>query len=278
MRLAVLSDVHSNLIALNLALDSLKKETVDKICFLGDYITDGVNDNEVLDIVKNVSDYAIFGNREKYILDYSPERKDFNNYKTIYTTYNNLTKDSLEYIKSLRQHYIVKVGRFSVLMIHGEKYCSDKNDIERVFDKIIDDFDFDICFFGHSHRHLFRKYRNKFFINPGSIGQSCDSPTYKYCIVEITDKVRVTLKEFEVEETFSELVRSYKKTNYYKDNRVWSNLVLYMIREGVDYPVLFLKELNERTQELDKLGDEEFNRLWDKTYENFKKKYNLDEL
>lgn len=48
MRIAVLSDIHSNLIALNLAIDSLRNEKVDKICFLGDYITDGENENEIL--------------------------------------------------------------------------------------------------------------------------------------------------------------------------------------------------------------------------------------
>ena len=33
MKLAVLSDIHSNLIALNLAIDDIKKENVDQICF-----------------------------------------------------------------------------------------------------------------------------------------------------------------------------------------------------------------------------------------------------
>ena len=112
MRLAVLSDIHSNLIALNLAIDDLKKENVDKICFLGDYVTDGESDNEILGIIKNISDYTILGNREKYILDYSPLKKNYNNYKTIHTTYNNLSKDNLKYIESLKEYYIIKAKDF----------------------------------------------------------------------------------------------------------------------------------------------------------------------
>ena len=141
MRLAVLSDIHSNLIALNLAIDDLKKENVDKICFLGDYVTDGESDNEILGIIKNISDYTILGNREKYILDYSPLKKNYNNYKTIHTTYNNLSKDNLKYIESLKEYYIIKAKDFNILMIHGNQYYSDKDNIEEVFDKIINDFE-----------------------------------------------------------------------------------------------------------------------------------------
>lgn len=278
MRLAVISDIHSNLMALNFAIDDLKKENIDKICFLGDYVTDGANDNEVLELVKNISDYAIFGNREKYILDYSPLRKNYNNYKTIYTTYNNLSNENLKYIKSLKEYYIIKLRNFTILMIHGNQYYSNIDNMKEAFDKIIDDFDFDICLFGHSHMYLYKKYKNKLFINPGSIGQSCDYPSYKYCIIEITDKVNVILKEFNVKESFNKLVNNYKKTKYYKDNYVWANLILYIIRDGIDYCSLFLEEFNNKIKDLEELNTESFNKIWNKTYEDFKSTYNLEEI
>lgn len=278
MRLAVLSDIHSNLIALNLAIDDLKKENVDKICFLGDYVTDGESDNEILGIIKNISDYTILGNREKYILDYSPLKKNYNNYKTIHTTYNNLSKDNLKYIESLKEYYIIKAKDFNILMIHGNQYYSDKDNIEEVFDKIINDFDFDICLFGHSHKYLYRKYKNKIFINPGSIGQSNDYSSYKYCIIEIIDEINVILKEFNVRESFDKLVNYYKKTNYYKNNYVWANLVLYTIRDGLAYCPLFLEEFNNRIEKLGELSEKKFNKIWDKTFKDFKKTYDIEEI
>jgi len=278
MRLAVLSDIHSNLIALNLAIDDLKKENVDKICFLGDYVTDGESDNEILGIIKNISDYTILGNREKYILDYSPLKKNYNNYKTIHTTYNNLSKDNLKYIESLKEYYIIKAKDFNILMIHGNQYYSDKDNIEEVFDKIINDFDFDICLFGHSHKYLYRKYKNKIFINPGSIGQSNDYSSYKYCIIEIIDEINVILKEFNVRESFDKLVNYYKKTKYYKDNYVWANLVLYTIRDGIAYCPLFLEEFNHRIEKLGELNEKEFNKIWDKTFKDLKKTYDIEEI
>lgn len=278
MKLAVLSDIHSNLIALNLATDDFKKENIDKVCFLGDYITDGENDNEILSIVKNISDYAILGNREKYILNYSPLRKDYNNYKTIHTTYKSLNDESLKYIKSLKDHQIIKIGNFNILIIHGNQYYSDTINLEKMFDQIINDFDFDICLFGHSHRYLNEQYKDKLFINPGSIGQSCDYPTYKYCILEITDKVNVTLKEFKVKESFDKLVSNYKNTKYYKDNYVWTNLILYIIRDGFDYCSLFLEQFNNKIKDLGDITADNFNKIWTETYDDFKKQYNLEDL
>ena len=161
-------------------------------------------------------------------------------------------------------------------MIHGNQYCFNADSIEKVFDKIIDDFDFDICLFGHSHRYSYKKYKNKFFINPGSIGMPCDYPSYKYCIIEITDEVNVILKEFNTKHSFDELVNNYKKTKYYKDNYVWANLILCIIRDGIDYCSLFLDEFNNRIKDLGETTVDSFNKIWDKTYDDLKKKYNLE--
>ena len=41
MRIAVISDIHSNYIAFKTIIDDIKKENIDEIIFLGDYVTDG---------------------------------------------------------------------------------------------------------------------------------------------------------------------------------------------------------------------------------------------
>lgn len=278
MKLAVLSDIHSNIVALNLAIDDLKNENVDKICFLGDYISDGENDNEILNIIKNVSDYTIFGNREKYIFDYSPLRKDYNNYKTIHATYSNLSEENLKYIKTLEEYCIIEVGKFKILMIHGHQHYAGRKGMEEMFDRMIAKYDFDVCIFGHTHKYLYREYKNKIFINPGSIGQPCDGTTYKYCIVELTDKVKVTLKEFDVKESFAELISNYKRTEYFKNNRVWSTLILYSIRDGLSYNDLFIEQFNDKIKDLGELNAEDFNKIWDDAYSEFKKEHGLEEI
>lgn len=269
MKLAVISDIHSNLLSFKFALKDAEKENVDSFLFLGDYITDGEDGNEILNIIKEKSENVILGNREKYILNYSSEKKDFNNYKPIAYTYNHLSKENIDYIKTLPKYKMIEVNRKKILMIHGDTYFHGIDAIKTLFDSIISDFDFDICLFGHTHQYLYQEYKGKIFINPGSIGISTDTLTYKYCILEIEDDIEITLKEFQVSETFKELEENYKKTNYYKENYVWANLILKTIEDTKDHCVYFLELFNCKIKGLQNITANEFNQIWNETYEEY---------
>lgn len=276
MRLAIISDIHSNLLALNLAMNDLKNQNINKIIFLGDYITDGENENEILNIIKSNSDYTILGNREKYILNYNQAKKVYNNYKPIHTTFNNLNKDNLNYIKSLKEFEIINLENIKILIIHGSEYYDNDKNINNMFDQIIDNYNFDICFFGHTHEYLYKKYKNKIFLNPGSIGIPVDYPTYKYCIVEIGKDINVSLKEFNIEDTFDGFSNKYKKTKYYHENYIWANLVLYSIKHGKAYCGTFTQLFNNKIIQIKNISVNKFNKIYNTTYKEFCKIFNLD--
>lgn len=269
-RVAVLSDIHCNILSLNLAIKDAEKNGVDYFIFLGDYVTDGIWNNEILEIIRSKANAIILGNREKYILNYNPLKKDNNGYKNIAYAYEDLNKDNLEYIKSLNEVEIIELDGKKVLLIHGDVYSEDNIDknIENSFDSIIDKYDFDICLFGHTHVHLYKEYRNKIFVNPGSIGRPCDYPTYKYCILDISEKVNLELREFRVEDTYNQLLDSYMDTKYYKDNKVWAELTLRGIRDGRSCYWNFFKLLNSKLGSND-TSSSHYNKVWNDTYIEF---------
>ena len=265
MRLALIADIHANIIALDLALSDLQKEKVDKIIFLGDYIIDGENSNSILEVVKQKSDITILGNREKYMLDYDKTKELYNNYKPIAYTYNSLTNENKEYIKSLKKDCILNFNNLNILFIHGDDFFDGK---KLNYDKIINEYpSFDICIYGHTHVYKDETYKNKRFINPGSIGQPVDSNTYKYCILDMNNN-KLTLKEFNVKDTIKELETSIKNSNYHKENPVWSNLILNTIKDGFDYVNEFIQFLNSNN--IKNLNSDEFNKVY-KEYLNNKK-------
>ena len=120
--------MHANLLALNLALEDAKANNIEKFIFLGDYITDGEYSNDVLELVKKYSDYAIIGNREKYILNNKKEKENYNNYKPISYTYNSLSKNNKDFIKKLKEYMIININSFRVLLIHGDTYIKTPNE------------------------------------------------------------------------------------------------------------------------------------------------------
>lgn len=88
--------------------------------------------------------------------------------------------------------------------------------------------------------------------------------------------MNVILKEFSVKGSFNKLVSNYKKTKYYKDNYVWSNLILYIIKDGIDYCSLFLEQINEKIKDLGELNADDFNKIWNQTFDDFRKKHDLE--
>ena len=68
MKIAVFSDIHSNLQALEAILEDIKKYNVDRIICLGDILSKGPNPKECLELVMNSNVELLLGNHELYFL------------------------------------------------------------------------------------------------------------------------------------------------------------------------------------------------------------------
>lgn len=275
MKLAIISDIHSNIIALKLAINDALKNKVDQFVFLGDYITDGDKNNEVLELVKKYGNHIISGNRERYMCNYNPSKKDFANYRTIANTFNDLTNKNLEYVKALEDNKIIDINGYKILLTHGDGYGQLKDGLEVIANRRIEKYDFDICLFGHSHRYFNDKISNRYFINPGSIGGPTDTPTYKYVILDLSNRVNIELREFDVEDTHQELERQYKESDYYKENFEWCDLLLKGIKDGQDYCSLFIAALFQNLKKINANDCNEFNKCWKDTYNDFMNDFNI---
>ena len=80
MKIGVISDIHSNIIAFKECVKYLEKEGCDEYLFLGDYVSDTPYARETLDYLYEFmnSHTCLFlrGNREEYMLDQRKALKD----------------------------------------------------------------------------------------------------------------------------------------------------------------------------------------------------------
>lgn len=256
MKYAIISDIHSNLIALNLAIEDALMKNVDHFIFLGDYITDGIYDNEVLDLIKEKATFVVKGNREEYILNIDKSRFDYINYQPLKTTLEELNESNHKYLKTMKDSISTTINNHKVLMIHGHKD----------FENLVKEYDFDICLYGHTHNYTLEVLNNKIFINPGSIGQPADGENYKYVIFDF-ETLEHELIEFPIKETFKKIEEEYKKSKYYQKHQEWGNLILITIRDGFDYVVPFFTLLH--SYPTNNMNAKEFNKHFKKTYNNY---------
>lgn len=68
MRIALIADVHSNIIALEAVLKAIKKHAPDTILSLGDQVNLGPCPRETMDLLRSANVTCLHGNHERYIL------------------------------------------------------------------------------------------------------------------------------------------------------------------------------------------------------------------
>ena len=104
MRLAVFSDVHGNLEALQAFLERVKDQKVDRLCCLGDLIGYGPNPNECVELVKaHPKMNVVLGNHDWAVNNTNNLSVDMNPValEAIQWTDKVLTTANREYLKSL---------------------------------------------------------------------------------------------------------------------------------------------------------------------------------
>ncbi len=203
MKIAIISDIHGNLDALNSVLDDIQKERCAKIFCLGDIYMAGPEPQKTLDkihaFMKSKDFYIIQGNTDKMLSVFS-----FDTYNQIletsavmasaYLADSKLLSDNdKEFLKKLPEKMELEFFGIKILLVHGSPRKNNENiypdmplsDIE----KMIQGTTADIIFCGHTHTPCgYQTNTNQTVVNVGSIGRPFTSnPESCYAIMTINE-------------------------------------------------------------------------------------------
>lgn len=191
MKYAIISDIHANLEALDVALEAIDKIGVDEILCLGDVVGYNANPNECVEIVREREIPTICGNHDA-VASGLEEPWGFNPVAMAAAmwTRESLSEDNLAWLRDLPDG-----RRFDeFITVHGapgdrDRYLFTWDDI-LVHIPIVEEEGCRLCFFGHTHfpgifandgvytvddDGKFNVGQEKvFFVNPGSVGQPRD--------------------------------------------------------------------------------------------------------
>jgi putative phosphoesterase len=183
MRIAIISDIHSNLEALEKTLELIAVNNIDKIVCLGDVVGYGASPNECLSLLQSAKSYFVLGNHDKAVADLS-DIECFNAYarEAIFLTQKVLKREFIDFIKEFPLSLTIE----NVLFVHSSPhepdrwhYVINETDARENFSS----FSSRVCFVGHSHvPEIFCEDASvkalipekKFIINVGSVGQPRD--------------------------------------------------------------------------------------------------------
>ena len=158
IKVAVLTDIHGNSVALEAALKDAKKYNIDEFIICGDLVNDFPCSNEVIDTLKNLTPNIIKGNREQYLIEYDKHKYDWKNiqFKNTLFLYNQLTKENLEFVKKLPTTLKLKYEDITFRIVHGNMHAINGLvyiEDEEAKKECVKELDEDVVILGHTHQY-----------------------------------------------------------------------------------------------------------------------------
>jgi predicted phosphodiesterase len=183
MRIAIISDIHSNLEALNSAFETIDGQSVDDIVCLGDIVGYGADPNECLSLIRSRCSIILQGNHDAAAVDLSVANQfTLNAQLSAIWTFGALLPENKDFLRNLPQ----MKPRGDILFSHASPfepeewhYVISEFDTREAFQAFTER----ICFIGHSHIPVIFSERGRipaiaqpgrFIVNVGSIGQPRD--------------------------------------------------------------------------------------------------------
>ena len=241
MRVALLSDIHSNYYAFKAFYEDAVKCGAEMFIFLGDYVSDLSEPQRTMDLVYEIqSKYptvCLRGNREGYMLDCESGISSFTRGSksgSLLFTYEHLRKRDLEFIRGLKISDTIEIEGLRIEIAHAamdnDRYYFDGNDGHTA--EIFPQMKCDYLLTGHSHKQYIQRNAGKTIINPGSVGIPQGGTQYpKYALLDIANG-NISCQLREVPYDMTDAIHSQFASGLVDYARYWAIGILYDIITG----------------------------------------------
>nr|WP_294573826.1 metallophosphoesterase family protein [uncultured Romboutsia sp.] len=236
MRIAVISDIHSNIYALDNVMSDIKNRNVDMVVCTGDLVGYGTRPNEVIHRIKEEKILTIMGNYDDAIgnlkivcgCDY-PDPKDAQKAGlSMHFTSQETTEENKKYLRSLPKEAVLTFNNKTIRFVHGstrvinEYLKENSKEAEEVMNELVED----ILVCGHTHIPYAKYYGEKLLVNGGSVGKpKTNKPDANYVIIDISDS-NVKVEIIEVSYDFEKMAKEIE------EDEILPNDFARLIRQG----------------------------------------------
>jgi putative phosphoesterase len=199
-RVAVITDIHANLPALQAALARIDELEVDGVYCGGDLVGYGPHPDAVCALIAERAIPTIYGNYDHAIARdledcgcayVTPDDRELGQ-RSVDWTLAHTGQASKDFMRSMPFDLRFAVGESSVHLVHGsprkvnEYLFEDKP--ARLYERLAAAEAADVLVFGHTHRPWIREFGGVLFVNCGSVGKPKDGdPRAAFAVLEAHD-------------------------------------------------------------------------------------------
>lgn len=181
-RIAIISDIHSNLEALKAVLNDIENRGIKDIYCLGDIIAKGVHAHECIALIKEKCSVVIQGNCDLYFsMEHDLSKIEGINKQRILWNKSLLDQDDRNYLLSLNPCYEFYMSGSLIRLFHASPNKNDDSvftlhPLEKKFTQFLpgsltcSQKTADIILYGHTHTASIEHLYHRTLINVGSVG------------------------------------------------------------------------------------------------------------
>ena len=199
MNIAILSDIHANLPALQAVINHALLNGVSTFYCAGDLVGYGPFPNEVIGLIKNINIQSVIGDYDLKVLHFEDVKNKWRSKKqplkflAFEWAHDMLSPSSISFLKLLPEKIEFSISAFSILITHGipSKIGGHISPLATTSQlrKIAKSNSKNIIITGNTHQFMHKKVDHTHFINPGSVGRPDDGiPHASYGILAFVEE------------------------------------------------------------------------------------------
>lgn len=223
MKFAVISDIHSNLYALEAVIKDIENKGIELVYCTGDLVGYGPRPNEVIDLLRNKNIPTVMGNYDDAIgnmrlicgCDYKDEKSLLLGEKSMSWTSDNTTERNKKWLRELPGEISLSMFGLKIKLVHGSPRALNEylyqNTPERYLNELLREFEMDVLVCGHTHLPYIKRVPAGYVINAGSAGKpKHGNPNATYVVLTSDGGLHVEIIEvpYDYEATAVEIERS----------------------------------------------------------------------
>lgn len=250
MRIAILADIHGNLLALKAALAHVAAERIDRIVVAGDVVVGAPDSRACWDLVKSLGCPILRGNHERYVFDFGTERAkpewstpQFGPVQAAVAQLGDAVRRELAALPATLRLQEAP----DVLFVHG----SARNDTDLIF-PYTSDVELVPMFAGSAERWLIRGHNHysgvhlwgeRRIVTVGSVGLPLDgTPTAQYSVIERpAGAADWSVQQYSVSYDVEAAVKRFADSGYLDEAGPMARLFMREVETAAFHVVPFLK-------------------------------------
>ena len=178
MRIALISDIHANEVALQAVMEDIKQVGVDQLICLGDVATLGPCPGAVIQTLRDLGCPCILGNHEAFLLDpglihtYTEVPVVM---EAVEWCRSQLSAEELGFFRTFQPSLEIALDAHATLLLfHGSPRSHMENLLSTTapaeLDRLLAGYSATVMAGGHTHIQMLRQHRGILIVNPGSVG------------------------------------------------------------------------------------------------------------